>query len=129
MPYPNETSGLLEPPPITPKTTGNTIKANALTALFDQPVPYAPIRDELDSLDSFDIEEDQEEESQCPKLNGQPINVKSTIIGSLVFLLYHIVFCLAQAATITRPHATHSSTGIMAKTAALGIFTAGPTCT
>ena len=124
MPYPNETSGLLEPP-ITPKTTGNTIKANALTALFDQPVPYDPIRDELDS---FDVEEDQEEESQCPKLNGQSINVKSTIIGSLVFLLYHIVFCLAQAATITRPHANHSSTGIMAKTAALGIFTAGPMC-
>jgi hypothetical protein len=122
MPYPNETSGLLEAP-ITPKTTGNTIKANALTALFDQPVPYSRIREELDS---FNTEEEQEEESECPKLNSRPINLKSTIIGSLVFLLYHIVFCLAQAATITRPHANHSSTGIMAKTAALGIFTAGP---
>jgi hypothetical protein len=124
MPYPNEASGLLEPP-ISPKMTCNTIKANDLTALFEQPVSYDLIREEVES---YDIEEDEEEESHCPKLKCQPINIKSTIIGSLVFLLYHIVFCLAQAATITRPHANHSSTGIMAKTAALGIFTAGPCC-
>ena len=49
-----------------------------------------------------------------------------TMTGSVVFLIYHVVFCLAQAATITRPHCTHSSTGLLAKTAALGVVTAGP---
>lgn len=37
-----------------------------------------------------------------------------------------MVFCLTQAATVTRPHSTHSSTGLLARTAALGILTAGP---
>ena len=53
--------------------------------------------------------------------------VKSTLIGSVVFLLYHVVFCLAQAAAIPRPHSTESSSmGVLARTAALGVFTAGP---
>jgi hypothetical protein len=54
--------------------------------------------------------------------------IQNTAIGSITFLLYHVVFCLAQAATITRPHATqtHSSTGLLAQTAALGIVSAGP---
>ena len=56
--------------------------------------------------------------------------LSSTLIGSFTFLLYQVVFCLAQAATITRPHASSphdaSSTGLLAKTAALGVLTAGP---
>lgn len=53
--------------------------------------------------------------------------IQGTIVGSVVFLLYHIVFCLAQAATITRPHSSsNSNTGIMAQMAALGTVTAGP---
>lgn len=35
-----------------------------------------------------------------------PDCLKSTCIGSFLFLLFHVVFCLAQASTITRPHAT-----------------------
>ena len=44
-----------------------------------------------------------------------------TATGATIFLIYHVVFCLAQAATITRPHATHLSTGLLAQTAALGV--------
>lgn len=50
----------------------------------------------------------------------------STAIGSCVFLLYHIVFCMAQASTITRPHASTSIVGPMAKMSALGILFASP---
>jgi MFS superfamily sulfate permease-like transporter len=52
--------------------------------------------------------------------------LKSTCIGSLVFLLFHVVFCLAQASTITRPHATTQIIGPVAKMAALGILLAAP---
>ena len=52
--------------------------------------------------------------------------VKSTVIGSLVFLLFHVVFCLAQASTITRPHASTPIIGPVAKMAALGILLAAP---
>ena len=50
----------------------------------------------------------------------------SIATGSLTFLLYHVVYCLAQASTITRPHADHSSVGVMAKMAAVGTLFAGP---
>jgi len=52
--------------------------------------------------------------------------IKSTLIGSFVFLLFHVVFCLAQASTITRPHATTPIIGPVAKMAALGILLASP---
>ena len=50
----------------------------------------------------------------------------STVIGSCVFLLYHLVFCMAQASAITRPNATGSSVGPLAKMASLGILLASP---
>mmetsp|Transcript_25689 Transcript_25689/g.60414 ORF Transcript_25689/g.60414 Transcript_25689/m.60414 type:complete len:1133 (+) Transcript_25689:154-3552(+) len=50
----------------------------------------------------------------------------STWIGSFTFLLYQIVFCLAQAATIRRPTASVQSTGELAQLAALGVIVAGP---
>jgi len=63
--------------------------------------------------------------SSCTKSD-----VTGTFVGSFTFLLYHVVFCLAQAATITRPHcsssSSHSTTGFMAKTAALGVLIGSP---
>jgi hypothetical protein len=59
-------------------------------------------------------------------LGAIPKDTKSTFVGSIVFLLYHVVFCLTQAAAIPRRHALESSTGVLARTAALGVFTAGP---
>lgn len=50
----------------------------------------------------------------------------STLLGSFIFLLYHVVSCLAQASTITRPHATTPIVGPVAKMTALGIFLAAP---
>ena len=50
----------------------------------------------------------------------------STYLGAAVFLLYHVVFCLAMGSTIRRPHSTTSTLGIMTKTAAMGVMLAGP---
>eukprot|EP00977_Amphora_coffeiformis_P021592 scaffold9519_cov183-Amphora_coffeaeformis.AAC.8 len=49
----------------------------------------------------------------------------STWIGSFTGLLYHTVFCLAHSAALVRPHADHSSMGVLAQMAALGVCTAG----
>jgi len=58
----------------------------------------------------------------------------TTIAGSLMFLLYHVVFVLAfGSALMVRPHADDSNNsnnnsilGVMAKLSAVGIFAAGP---
>ncbi|CAB9515417.1 solute carrier family 26 [Seminavis robusta] len=64
----------------------------------------------------------QEQMADCASTE----NIKSATIGSLLFLLNHVVYCLAQASTITRPHADHSSVGVMAKVAAIGTLFSGP---
>lgn len=61
----------------------------------------------------------------CKKL-VTPDCFKSTLIGSFVFLLFHVVFCLAQSSSITRPHASTPIIGPVAKMAALGILLASP---
>jgi hypothetical protein len=48
----------------------------------------------------------------------------STIIGSFMYTLYHIVFCLALSSAIIRPHNPTSILGLMTKTAALGTISA-----
>jgi hypothetical protein len=50
----------------------------------------------------------------------------STIIGSFMYLLYHIVFSLALASAIIRPNNPSSILGLMTKTAALGTIAASP---
>ena len=59
--------------------------------------------------------------SQRPRIN---LGV-STWIGGFTALLYHTVFCLAQAAALVRPHAAHSGMGVLAQMAALGVIAAG----
>lgn len=49
----------------------------------------------------------------------------STWIGSFTALLYHTVFCLAHSAALVRPNADHSSMGVLAQMAALGVIAAG----
>jgi len=46
----------------------------------------------------------------------------TTWIGSFMFLLYHVVFCLAQGAAITRPHGESPVFGIMTKMSASGVI-------
>lgn len=48
----------------------------------------------------------------------------TTYIGSFMFLLYHVVFCLALGSAITRPNNPTSILGLMTKTSALGILAA-----
>jgi len=56
-------------------------------------------------------------------------NLSTTITGSIVFAVYQTVFCLAMSSSILRPHARSSSstTGALAKLAALGVIFSGPT--
>ena len=49
----------------------------------------------------------------------------STWIGSFTALMYHTVFCLAHSAALVRPNADHSSMGVLAQMAALGVCAAG----
>lgn len=50
----------------------------------------------------------------------------TTWIGAFMFVLYHVVFCLASGSAITRPHAKNSVLGLMTKMAALGIIFSAP---
>lgn len=132
MPPPQSERSKLLPPKPPPRVSPPT-NTSQLTSLFERPSSTAQIRPERQSstdssflvpvVDNLNDDVDNTPTSAC---TCSPSDIPGTIIGSLTFLLYHVVFCLAQAATITRPHAGHTSTGIMAKTAALGVLTAGP---
>ena len=52
----------------------------------------------------------------------------STFAGAFMFLLYHIVFCLANGSAMVRPHARQQPPilGEMAKLTTVGIFCGGP---
>lgn len=47
-------------------------------------------------------------------------------MGSILFVLFHIVFCLAQAASIHRPFSGKPVLGVMVRQAAVGPLIAGP---
>ena len=58
---------------------------------------------------------------------GQSLKSSTTYIGSFMYLLYHVVFCLALGSAIMRPSSPNVSLlGLMTKTAALGTVTASP---
>jgi hypothetical protein len=106
----------------------------SLRGLFDKPAEATPTSSDIEKqplnasylvpISAKRKQPRRQTASSC----GAPskATISSTLIGSTVFLIYHIVFCLAQASTITRPHAEYPSTGLLAKTAALGLLTAGP---
>jgi len=50
----------------------------------------------------------------------------STVIGAIMFVLYHVVFCLAMGSAIQRPSSPRSILGIMAKMSAVGVLASGP---
>lgn len=56
----------------------------------------------------------------------QALKQPSTYIGSFMYLLYHVVFCLALGSAIMRPNNPTSLLGLMTKTAALGTLAASP---
>lgn len=57
---------------------------------------------------------------------GREIINPQTWIGSVMFVLFQIVFSLTMGAAITRPHATKSMLGLFTKVASLGIMIGGP---
>eukprot|EP00980_Cylindrotheca_fusiformis_P023039 scaffold10069_cov69-Cylindrotheca_fusiformis.AAC.8 len=51
----------------------------------------------------------------------------TTFAGAFMFLLYHVVFCLANGSAMTRPHSPNKPIlGIMAKLSTVGIMMSGP---
>ena len=54
------------------------------------------------------------------------LKMPTTYIGSFMYLLYHVVFCLALGSAIMRPNNPTSILGLMTKTAALGTVAASP---
>jgi MFS superfamily sulfate permease-like transporter/CRP-like cAMP-binding protein len=63
----------------------------------------------------------------CIQSVGLSLTVSTTYIGSFMYLLYHVVFCLALGSAIMRPSSPNVSLlGLMTKTAALGTVTASP---
>lgn len=53
------------------------------------------------------------------------VNLLSSLVGSLVFSLFHIVFCLAQASAIHRPYSKKPVLGVMVRMAAVGPLIGG----
>jgi MFS superfamily sulfate permease-like transporter len=108
----NERTGLLPTARDIPKNDGST----RLTSLFEHPGHGAATRPE----------ENEEREDSRPNPRSIPQetyvscqDLSGTCVGSFVFVIYHVVFCLAQAATVP------ALTGVLAKVAALGTLTAG----
>ncbi len=55
-----------------------------------------------------------------------PFASPSTWTGGILFVLYHVVFCMASGGTITRPYSGKSVLGDMARYTALGIIVSCP---
>jgi hypothetical protein len=58
----------------------------------------------------------------------ESLKLPTTYVGSFMYLLYHVVFCLALGSAIMRPHSPTGTSilGLMTKTAALGTVAASP---
>eukprot|EP00533_Pseudo-nitzschia_delicatissima_P009457 CAMPEP_0116083310 /NCGR_PEP_ID=MMETSP0327-20121206/3201_1 /TAXON_ID=44447 /ORGANISM="Pseudo-nitzschia delicatissima, Strain B596" /LENGTH=1114 /DNA_ID=CAMNT_0003574181 /DNA_START=152 /DNA_END=3496 /DNA_ORIENTATION=+ len=54
------------------------------------------------------------------------LQIPTTYIGSIVYLLYHVVFNLAMGSAVMRPNNPVSILGLMTKTAALGTLFGSP---
>jgi hypothetical protein len=52
----------------------------------------------------------------------------TTFVGACLFLLYHLVFCLAMGSSIIRKHSETPMLGLMAKMAASGVIFCAPVC-
>jgi MFS superfamily sulfate permease-like transporter len=64
-------------------------------------------------------------ESCVPQCKMSKASMMSSIAGSVVVSLFHIVFCLAQASAIHRPYSGRPVLGVMVRMAAVGPLIAG----
>ena len=99
---------------------GSTTILNSTPDSFSQP-PYQTIATSDDEAQEID------KERKClPKCDFSAASIISMIAGSILFALFHIVFCLAQASAIHRPFSSKPVLGVMVRMAAVGPLIAGP---
>ena len=101
---------------------GNT---QALTSLFHPSPPTIYVRPFERPNET--IQPDNENKPLSPSRQNKMFSclcskecIRTTSIGSFTFVLFHIVYCLAQASAIPRPHSTNSILGPMVRSSALG---------
>ncbi|KAL3938156.1 MAG: hypothetical protein SGBAC_006863, partial [Bacillariaceae sp.] len=116
---------LFQPPP-PPSPEKKRIVSNETTALLseDSSALYngSPIKAQ-EAQEAQDLWKPQESTRRLPDCGlGQP----PTYAGAVMFLLYHVVFCLANGSAIIRPHSSRPILGVMAKMSTLGIMVSGP---
>lgn len=104
---------LFEPPP--------TSTSNKQKEIFQEEENVMPNNDDNRNQDRFFITSISQFLS---KITAESIT--STFIGGTIFVLFHIVFSLAQASAIPRPYSSRPCLGPMVRAAALGPIIAGP---
>lgn len=108
----------------TPKTAGNSRKVYSAA-------PYTRARSmsEMPAIDESKLTVYEEEESphKVQFKNFCATHMKATtFVGSCMFLLYHVVFCLAMGSSIIRKQSETPILGLMAKMAACGVIFCSP---
>jgi MFS superfamily sulfate permease-like transporter/CRP-like cAMP-binding protein len=108
----------------TPKTAGNSRKVYSAA-------PYTRARSmsEMPAIDESKLTVYEEEESphKVRFKNFCATHMKATtFVGSCMFLLYHVVFCLAMGSSIIRKQSETPILGLMAKMAACGVIFCSP---
>lgn len=108
----------------TPKITGSSRKGYALASR------HARTRT-MSDMPAIDESKDivYQEESVYKRRTREfcATHLKATtFVGSCMFLLYHVVFCLAMSSSIIRKHSETPILGLMAKMAACGVIFCSP---
>lgn len=117
-----------------PSTSPVRMPSAAMPAIFES-LPQKDLPVDRPPPDRGGIEGDQTAPqrllalaARCGRSTVQSLRLHTTYIGSFMYLLYHVVFCLALGSAITRPHSPTGTSilGLMTKTAALGTVAASP---
>lgn len=114
-----------------------------LRSIREVPVKLPPVND--DEIDDFLHHSDRQWWRSLLRLPGTLLrsskdachitlveaSKSTTWIGAVMFVLYHIVFCLTMGSTITRPYSAasgnnNSMLGLMTKMTAVGIIASAP---
>lgn len=91
---------------------------NSIYSIHEQPIhKETPTKNKKTTKQNFE---------QVCKEAAKETAAPATYIGGLMFVLYHLVFCLTSGSAIQRPHAKNSMLGLMTKMGALGIMFAAP---
>lgn len=131
VPRPTDVLGGIFHPPLAPV---DSVSQNDITPKVGSGNRKAPLRavPNLPSIRELSNKQPTGMQQHLYTLKGLKSSAKdclaecikpTTLIGSFMFLLYHIVFCLAMGSAITRPHGGQVPIlGLMTKMASLGIM-------